>query len=183
MGRSRILAPRTMASRTLAPRTMTSRVPALVVVALAVGGLLAGCALSATPAPSVTKTQTSVVTPTPTFTAAPAPVPAYDPKGSAQENKVYFDLVNTRFFAANPSALGRPIIDNLVAAGFPKSDMQVTPDRTSIGIGADSILFAVKIGDSCLLGQWGSGTYSSSVEAALTTAGPCLIGITRPITW
>ncbi len=139
---------------------------------------LTGCVQSS---PKAHPTSTSAATATPTPTATTAPV--YEPTGTAQDNKAYFDLVNTRFFAANGSALGRPIIDNLVAAGFPKADMQVTPDKTAIGGKPDSILFAVKFGDSCLLGQHGGGGYSSSVAAALTTGGPCLLGLTRTIDW
>ncbi len=154
---------------------------ALVAAALAASLALAGCAQGAPPAPTTTKTSaaTHSATPTPTATADPV----FHPKGTADDNKAYFDLVNTRFFAANTSALGRPIIDNLVAAGFTKSNMQVTPDKTSIGGGADSILFAVKIGDECLLGQHGGSGYSSAVVPALTTGGPCLIGLTRAIDW
>jgi opacity protein-like surface antigen len=151
----------------------------LVAAALVASLSLAGCVQSATPAPATTKSTHATASPTPTAT----PDPVFHPNGTADENKAYFDLVNTRFFTANPSALGRPIIDNLVAAGFSKADMQVTPDKTSIGGGVDSILFAVKMGNECLLGQHGGGGYSSSVAAALTTGGPCLIGLTRSIDW
>jgi hypothetical protein len=157
------------------------RTSVLLVAALAGSLALAGCVQSANPTPAVTKTHGSSASPTPTATATADPV--YQPTGTADDNKAYFDLVNTRFFAANPSALGRPIIDNLVAAGFTKADMQVTPDKTSIGDGADSILFAVKMGDECLLGQHSGSGYSSAVEPALTTGGPCLIGLTRSINW
>jgi hypothetical protein len=162
-------------------RRVAYRSAVLVSVALAGSLVLAGCVQSASPVPAVTTTTHATATgsPTPTVTADPV----FQPKGTADDNKAYFDLVNNRFFAANPSPLGRPIIDNLVAAGFTKADMQVTPDKTSIGGGADSILFAVKIGDECLLGQHGGSGYSSAVAKALTTGGPCLIGLTRPINW
>lgn len=140
---------------------------------------LSGCSQAA-PQPKVTVIHSPVgASPSPTVAAKPV----YLAAGTAIENKPYFDLVNTAFFDANGSALGRQIIDNLVAAGFTKSDMQVTPDRTSIGSGTDSILFAVKIGTSCLIGQHGGGGYSSTLAPVLTTGGPCLIGITRQINW
>ncbi|MHC5795763.1 DUF6993 domain-containing protein [Lacisediminihabitans sp. FW035] len=139
---------------------------------------LAGCT-SATPTPSATSTSSSA---SPSRTATPAPAPSYRPDGTAQANKAWFDSVNTKFFAANSGANGRAIIDSLVSAGFDKAAMQVTPDRTSINGGVDSILFSVKIGDSCLLGQHGGGGYSSAVEKALTS-GLCIIGKTRPIDW
>ncbi|MBK4346050.1 DUF6993 domain-containing protein [Lacisediminihabitans changchengi] len=102
--------------------------------------------------------------------------------GTAEQEKPFFDQVNGKLFASNGSANGRDIIDNLVASGFVKADMQVTPDKTSIGGNADSILFSVKIGDSCLLGQHGGAGYESSVQKALAN-GTCLIGKTRPIDW
>jgi hypothetical protein len=160
------------------------RIGSTLAVAVGLVVVLAGCVPSApqphpTLSTSASASADASASPTPTVAADPV----YEPNGTAQDNKPYFDLVNNRFFAANGSALGRPIIDNLVAAGFDKANMQVTPDKTSIGGGVDSILFAVKIGDSCLLGQHGGGGYTSSVAAALTTGGPCLIGTTRPINW
>ena len=155
-----------------------SRQAITVALALATVAALAGCVPSAAPHPTSTKTAAATASPTPTATAAPT----YQPNGSAQANKAYFDLVNNTFFAANGNALGRPIIDNLVAAGFTKADMQVTPDKTSIGGGVDSILFSVRIGKNCLLGQHGAGGYSSAVVAALAN-GSCLVGLTRAINW
>jgi hypothetical protein len=140
------------------------------------GVSLAGCS-SIAPEPSV-----SVTSAAPSSTASPAPVASFLPDGTARANKAWFDTVNAKFFAANGSANGRAIIDSLIAAGFEKAAMQVTPDKTSINGGVDSILFSVKIGDSCLLGQHGGGGYSSAVEAALKS-GLCLVGKTRTIDW
>jgi hypothetical protein len=158
-----------------------ARISVTFVAAALVVLALGGCTQAAPKAhASATRTSTAATaSPTPTPTAKPV----YLPTGTALANKPYFDQVNSDFFVTNGSAQGRAIIDNLVAAGFTKADMQVTPDRTSIGAGADSILFAVKIGPSCLLGQHGGGGYSSSVQAALTTGGPCLLGLTRQINW
>jgi hypothetical protein len=139
---------------------------------------LAGCSPTA-PTPSAAPPSGSAG---PSGTATPAPAPSYRPDGTAQANKAWFDAVNTKLFAANNGADGRAIIDSLVSAGFDKAAMQVTPDKTSINGGVDSILFSVKIGDSCLLGQHGGGGYSSAVEKALAS-GLCLIGKTRAIDW
>lgn len=138
---------------------------------------LAGCSPAA-PTPTAKSPSTSA---SPDQSAPPAPAPTYRPDGSAQANKAWFDAVNTKLFAADGGANGRAIIDSLVSAGFDKAAMQVTPDKTSINGGVDSILFSVKIGDSCLLGQRGGG-YSSAVETALAS-GLCLIGKTRAIDW
>jgi hypothetical protein len=151
---------------------------------LVLAAALAGCS-SAAPVPSAvapSATAPPSATASPGRTAAPAPAPSYRPDGTAQANKAWFDAVNTKLFAANAGANGRAIIDSLVSAGFDKAAMQVTPDKTSINGGVDSILFSVKIGDSCLLGQHGGGGYSSAVEKALGS-GLCLIGKTRTIDW
>ncbi|MBG6107171.1 hypothetical protein [Frigoribacterium sp. CG_9.8] len=144
---------------------------------LALGVVLVGCT-----SPSPTPTSSTSAGPRSTATATPVPVAGFLPGGTAQANKPWFDAVNTKLFAAGASANGRAIIDSLVTAGFDKAAMQVTPDKTSIKGEVDSILFSVKIGDSCLLGQHGGGGYSSAVEAALKS-GLCLIGKTRSIDW
>ncbi|QNE47241.1 hypothetical protein F1C58_10250 [Glaciihabitans sp. INWT7] len=141
---------------------------------------LAGCSPAAS-APTAVPASASASA-SPGRTATPAPTPSYRPDGTAQANKAWFDAVNTKLFASNGGANGRAIIDSLVSAGFDKAAMQVTPDKTSINGGVDSILFSVKIGDSCLLGQHGGGGYSSAVEKALSS-GLCLIGKTRTIDW
>ena len=151
-----------------------------------IGLSLAGCSANA-PAPSVSATSDAAGSAAPSpaapsSTATPTPVVGFLSDGTAKADKARFDAVNTKLFAANGSANGRAIIDSLTAAGFDKAAMQVTPDKTSINGGVDSILFSVKIGDSCLLGQHGGGGYSSAVEAALKS-GLCLVGKTRAIDW
>ena len=86
--------------------------------------------------------------------------------------------------ATNPAAGGRDFIDALVAAGFDKAAMQVTSDTTTIGDPADSIQFAVRFQDECLVGQYGpkSEGYHGAVRPMLGT-GRCLDGQTRPIDW
>ena len=92
--------------------------------------------------------------------------------------------MNLGVVAANASAGGRDFIDALVAAGFDKSQMEVTADRTTVDLQADSVQFAVLFGGECLVGQYGpaSGGYHSAVRPALGTGG-CLVGETRPIDW
>ena len=144
--------------------------------------MLSGCGVggvqpSATPAPTVSPAPT-----TPASSAPPA-VPAepiYVDGGTAEANRSYFDLVNRRLFDSNAEANGQMVIESLVAAGFQKAEMQLTPDRTVGNLKADSILFAVNMGGTCLLGQYGSGGYSSAAQKALEGGG-CLIGKTRTI--
>ena len=148
---------------------------ATVVVALAgLGALgLAGCVDAPVP------------TPTPTSAGAPSTAPA-DPEidldGSATQNRAYFDEVNNALVSAGGALDGRAFIDNLVAAGYPKSDMEVTSDRTAINGAADNIQFAVRLNGTCLIGQYGNIGYASTTADLLST-GRCLVGATRPIDW
>ena len=146
-------------------------------VAVATVGLLAGCVHpSPSPSPSTLTSAAPTVSPSPTVAADPV----FLAGGSAEANKPFFDLVNGRLFAGNGSANGQAIIENLVKSGFMKADMQLTPDRTVGNLQADSVLFSVKIGQFCLLGQYGGGAFSSAVEPILTS-GVCLVGATRVI--
>jgi ABC-type transport system substrate-binding protein len=154
----------------------------VVAVVLVAASTLAGCSQSPVAAkPPVTPTASPAASAVASTSPTPSPALTFDPSGSAADNKAFFDTVNTALFAANGSANGRDIIDNLVKSGFDKSAMQVTPDTTTIGARADAILFSVRIGKSCLLGQRGS-VYSSAVEPALSD-GKCLVGKTRAIDW
>jgi hypothetical protein len=146
-------------------------------MAVVLGATLAGCEQSTTTVPS------PVPTPSGTSSASAA-VPTYDPTGTAQDNLAYFDAVGHALLDNNPTAnaQGETIVDWFVSHGFDKSNMEVTPDKTSIGLAAWNIEFSVKFGNSCLLGQAGNVGFQSSVLPVLAT-GKCLIGQTRPITW
>jgi len=134
---------------------------------------LAGCVETPTPTP----------TPTPTSGETAAPVdPQIDLEGSADDNRAYFDEVNADLIAAGGALDGRAFIDNLVAAGYPKADMEVTNDRTAINIAADNIQFAIRLNGTCLIGQYGNIGYASTTAELLST-GRCLVGQTRPINW
>jgi hypothetical protein len=151
---------------------------AIVVVATA----LAGCAPdrdTTVPMPLPTTTPSSTAVPT----NEPEPDPTMLPGGTALANRAYFDFVNNRLLAVNSNPAGKAIIDNLVAAGFDKAAMQITPDKTSqLRRPVDSIEFSVRLHDDCLIGQFAGGAYHSIVGPVLTDGG-CLIGKTRPIDW
>lgn len=116
-------------------------------------------------------------------TNEPDPDPTLLPGGTALANREYFDFVNNRLLAVNSNPAGRAIIDNLVAAGFDKAAMQVTPDTTAVLKGpADSIEFSVRTSHDCLIGQFAGGTYRSLIGPVLSDGG-CLVGKTRPIDW
>jgi hypothetical protein len=152
----------------LLPRVLAPlAVSAVVVVALA------GCV----PAPAATASAA------PTSSAGAAPTIAkIDLNGTAADNQAYFDLVNQKLIAAGGDLSGRPFIDNLVKAGYPKVNMEVTPDRTSVNLAADNIEFSIRFGQSCLIGQYGNTGYSSTVQKMLSTS-RCLVGTTRTIDW
>jgi hypothetical protein len=151
---------------------------AATVAVAAITVTLAACTTApAKPAPAQSPASTHSATPS----ATAAPPLKFLAGGSAEDNLEYFDLVNTTLLeGGNPG--GRAIVDNLVAAGFDKTAMQVTADRTPLGSDVDSLQFSVKLGDECLVGQADAGGYVSVVVAALASGG-CLVGNTRTIDW
>ena len=169
---------------------MTRRTTTVTATILAAGAVLlgiAGCTgMSPQTVPSTTASASAPPTASASVGAEPAPttVPSLRPELAASENLATFDLVNQQVIAADPDAGGRDFIDALVAAGFDKAAMQVTSDTTTIGDRADSIQFAVRFQDECLVGQYGpkSDGYHGAVRPLLGTGG-CLVGETRPIDW
>lgn len=154
---------------------MSIRLRKLLVLTLVVTVLVpvAGCAADAP------KTSPSTSAVAPSASETPVSDPELDPLGTAGDNLAYFDFVNAGLVEENPG--GETIINSLVAAGFDKAMMQVTPDSTPLGSPVDSLQFSVQFVDSCLIGQAGGG-YSSVVAPALASGG-CLIGKTRSIDW
>ena len=148
---------------------MVKRAALVAVLALT----LAGCA---TPEPAPM--------PIPSTSASPSAEPSGPPADSAEAQKVLFDKANQATIDAgggsNPG--GRAFIDGLVNAGYDKAAMEVTPDETAIALDADNIQFSVRLGEDCLVGQYGNVGYQSAVLPVLST-GTCLVGITRTINW
>nr|WP_246081331.1 hypothetical protein [Homoserinimonas aerilata] len=140
-------------------------------------GLLAGCTPAAEPAPTGTPKPSASIE----ASVAPPP-PELVVDGTASDNLPFFVATVDEHLDAGGSGDGRSFIDALVAAGFDKSAMQVTPDATPTGGAVDSVLFSVSFGADCIIGQWGPGGFSHSVAPALGT-GACLVGTTRAIDW
>jgi len=153
---------------------MTARtfvLAATVVSSLALGG----CAVDPSETPSASPT------PSPTMSAEPAP--DFFPEGDAQDNKAYFDWVLSGLSAVDQKQPGKTMVNALVRGGFRKKAIELTPDRTKTDLVADSVIVAIKMGRSCLIGQrTDDKKYYSSIETALKTGG-CLIGATRKIDW
>ncbi len=147
-----------------------------------VGATLSACASNrdnTTPMP--VPTTTTSASPNAEPQTGPDPDPTMLPGGTALANHAYFDFINQRLLSVNNNPSGEAIISNLVAAGFAKVDMEITPDKTSqLRRPSDSIEFSVRVGDTCLIGQFEASSYVSLVGPALS-GGRCLIGKTEPI--
>ncbi|WP_345543803.1 DUF6993 domain-containing protein [Microbacterium jejuense] len=153
--------------------------------------VLTACA-PATPTPTESATSAAPTT-GPTSSGSPSPgatqsptqtAPVLVPEGTAGDNLPYFAAVTAAVWATDDRVSGRAYIDALVAAGFDKSAMQVTNDRSTVGNPAESIQFSVRWGDECLVGQVGPATGDPvTVVVPVVAEGTCLIGQTRPIDW
>ena len=154
---------------------------AAVAAAAGAAGLVLVLALSAcTTAPDPGPTARPTSTPSGTATPTPEPDPVLVPTGDAEANLPYFDLVNKRLLDTVPTPNGQQLVENLVAAGFAKADMEVTPDTTVGSEAASTIQFSVRANGSCLIGQTGAAGYNA-LAAPLLGTGKCLVGKTRAI--
>jgi hypothetical protein len=157
-------------------RVRRSRAAAAGSVALTLVLALAAC----TAAPSGEPTSRPTATPSGTATPPPEPDPVLIPTGDAEANLPYFDLVNRRLLETVATPNGQQLVENLVAAGFSKADMEVTPDTTVGSEAAATIQFSVRANGTCLVGQTGAAGYNAVAEPMLGT-GLCLVGKTRAI--
>jgi len=148
------------------------------VAVIALSGCIAG---SPTPAPA---TSAPAATGSSTAQATAAPAATFAPSGTASDNLAYFSKIVGDVWAGPDQVAGRAYIDALVAGGFDKTAMQVTPDESTIGNPAESIEFSVRRGEQCLVGQVGP-SIGSPVTAVMPVLndGACLIGQTRAIDW
>jgi hypothetical protein len=140
--------------------------------------LLALTACTSAPADEPAPKPSSSASASPTPTKAPDPVLV--PAGDAEANLPYFDFVNRRLLETVPTPNGQQLVENLVAAGFAKADMEVTPDVTVGSEAAETIQFSVRANGTCLIGQTGAAGYNA-LAAPLLGTGKCLVGKTRTI--
>jgi hypothetical protein len=147
---------------------------AAVVVAVAA---LAACS-PPEPVPTVTPT------PTPSVSVDPfGPQPDFIADGTAIDNKDLFDWALGKASLVPSKDPGKNMLNALVAVGFAKGSIQLTPSKSGTGQPADQVVISVQIGSSCLIGQRMLDTsYTSTVESALGSGG-CLIGDTRKVDW
>lgn len=157
---------------------------ATAVMAVTLCVVLSGCVgeqSDTVPVPMPVPTSTASISPS----EAPAPAPEKDPTllpgGTALANRAYFDFVNGGLLDVNSNPSSAAIVENLVNAGFPKSDLEVTPDKTAVRrTPADSIQFAVRTSKDCLVGQFQAGAYTSTIGSPVNGGG-CLVGETETI--
>lgn len=155
---------------------------ALLGLAAVAAGVLAGCAPWGEPE------ETPEPEPTASAPADDASAAEHDGKfnadGTASDNLDVFTAVMEKVWASDTRDQGATYVDALVEAGFDKSQMQVTEDYTTVQLAAESIMFSVKWGDECLIGQVGpeTGDPIASVQDVVGD-GMCLIGNTRDIDW
>ncbi|WP_261164081.1 DUF6993 domain-containing protein [Microbacterium sp. Marseille-Q6965] len=163
--------------------TRRAALRSLALIALTWGALgLAACA----PEPKAASTATATPAPAvPAPTASAAAEPVVIPDGTATDNLPVFASVVAQVWASERRAEGRAYVDALVAAGFDKGAMQVTRDLSTVGNPSESILFSVRWGTECLIGQVGpeTGEPVATVQPALGARQACLLGDTRPIDW
>ena len=161
------------------PAPLAGRAALAAVAGAALVAGLAGCT-AAQDSPTVGSAQPvasgSVAAPRPTSSGPPAV------GAEAEQELARFDRVNRATMRRDRAPGGRAFIDALVAAGFEKADMQVTRDRTTIGLAVPSVQFSVLLRGACLIGQHGAASGYRGIVAA-PVDGRCLIGSTRPIDW
>ena len=156
---------------------------AVITIAIVGAIALAGCVpTEPTPVPTAAATQLAGESPAPSPTATEPAVPVLVEGGTAAENQPYFDAVADVYLKANGMGSTRALVDSFVAAGFRKQDMEVTADRTSIDLSADSIILSIRLKGECLIAGFAPSSYRSIVAPMLGT-GSCLVGKTVTIDW
>ena len=151
----------------------SKRAIALVAFAAWATVVLVGCVPTS---PMPTPTTTKSATPSPTPTAAPT----LDPNGTVDEAYAFWRyLVEKMYFDLGKND-GAQYINMMTNYGFDRAAMEVTYNETAIGEQADSIIFSVRFGGECFIGQIFNPTWVATRAPVLGT-GTCLVGVTRPI--
>ncbi|MGY6496930.1 MAG: DUF6993 domain-containing protein [Microcella sp.] len=162
--------------RISAPRTAIARACVLAIAAL----VLAGCTPSSpadppsTSAPLPPAAQPGDVTNEPSDPAEPAP--EFVDGGSADDNAPFARFaVQQRVDALSDRPTSAQVSEALIDAGFARDALEVTADRTPLGLPTDVISFAVRVDDACIVGELRGSAVTTTVAPVLGT-GRCLIG-------
>ncbi len=160
----------------LSPRG--NQVRAALALAAGLALALAGCSATKDDPTIAASNRVSVTAAAP---SAPPPSAGRASGAPAVLELAVFNRVNRRTVLRNPAADGPAFVDGLVAAGFRRGTMEVTEDRTTIGLPAPSVQFSVLWKGVCLIGQYGRESGGYHAVATAPVAGRCLVGKTRPI--
>lgn len=148
-----------------------------ITAATAAALVLAGCAPqeNGTTASTAPVDTGAVSTPTvePTFVAG----------GGAEENHAFFDATLKPLVAADSTVSGETMADALIEAGFDKTAIEFTADRTTIDLDAAFVMIAVKMPDDrCIVGQRNEKGYVSEVMDPISS-GQCIVGAPLKVDW
>ncbi|RZT59292.1 hypothetical protein EV140_1896 [Microcella alkaliphila] len=152
------------------------------------GALVAVAALiTAGCTPSSPTDPPSTAAPLPTSTASPGepggpdvdpsePAPEFVEGGSAADNAPFARfVVQQGADAVGERPSSAQVADALSTGGFDRAALEVTADRTPLGMATDVISFAVRIDDDCIIGEVRGTAVTTTVVPALAT-GRCLVG-------
>lgn len=108
------------------------------------------------------------------------PAPEFIPErvegGSARENQPHIDWVLEKARDGSTTRVaGLDAVGLLEESGYVRELMELTPDMSLIELPSDSTSLAIRFDDECVVTQWGSGWYASSVEPVVA-GGRCLVG-------
>jgi hypothetical protein len=135
-------------------------------------GILAGCQAAESEQPQPPP-------PPPTIATEPAgdETPTYVEGGSAEDNLPYITWILGEAGAGVGLFGSLDAVAALEEAGFERSALEVTSDRTALELAAESITVSVLIQGDCAVAQWSSDWLVSSVQPLLGS-GTCLLGDT-----
>lgn len=148
------------------------------VASVIISTLLAGCTAISDPSPTQPglPAPTASVDPTAPGTAPPEPDPEFVDGGNASDNAPFAQFVVEQLAEAHGERpASTQVADVLVANGFDRALLEVTPDRTPLGLPTDVISFAVRVADECIIGEVRGVEVTTAVAPVLAT-GRCLVG-------
>ena len=151
---------------------MQARIVLLLTAALL--ALLAGCATTASGPDHTTSPTHQAVAGRP---AAGSSTPPAHPTIEQPLDK--FRRSTAAAARADPQLTSLALITALRNAGFAPASISVTTDRTTVGLTAPAIQFAVTWHGICLLGQHTTGSRTVITTTGPTLNGHCLVGTTR----
>lgn len=155
-------------------RRAAARIAAIGGVAALLLGL-AGCGGAGLLTPGPTPSQpvssaTGEATPSASPTEAPSDAPASDEAADDPQLAAFREALEGRG-VGDPAGL----VDAIEAAGFDRAAIERTRELDSLGAPVTFVEVAVRLGDSCLVGQVGDGE-PMAVRTGLLGGGRCLIG-------